>query len=277
MVGQSQHDSWSAGNNYDQYMGRWSRKVAVKFLDWLAANDGGHWVEAGCGTGALSKEILTRCAPQRLLGVDPSEDFVLQAQKNIPDKRAEFRVGDAQALPVEDSSCDFVASALVLNFVPDKPLAVREMQRVTRPGGTIGFYVWDYPNDGVEFMQAFWNAAIELDPQAAELAEGRRFPFCTPDGLHEIVRDTGLRDVESVDVTVETNFQNFEDFWLPFTLGTGPAPGYCAGLDVTARENLRARLQSQLAPDSASSIELKARAWALKGKAASGRHPPNRR
>ena len=95
-------------------------------------------------------------------------------------------------MAVETASRDVVASALVLNFVPDRPKALAEMKRVVRPGGTIGFYVWDYPGGGVEFMRAFWTAATALDPAARELTEDRRFPFCTPDGLTDLVRGAGL-------------------------------------------------------------------------------------
>lgn len=263
----SRHDAWQAGDRYEAYMGRWSRQLAPRFLDWLGMPDGLDWLEVGCGTGALSAAIVARCNPRSLIAVDPSEGFVATARAMVPDRRAEFQVGDAQALALPAASRDVVASALVLNFVPDRQKALGEMKRVARPGGTIGFYVWDYPGGGIEFMRAFWAAAASLDPAAAELSEDRRFPFCTPDALAGQLRDAGLTRVDWTAIEVPTVFQNFDDYWHPFTLGAGPAPGYCASLAAEARqrleEKLRDSLRARARPDG--SIPLNAKAWALKG------------
>lgn len=264
MAEASRHDAWQAGDRYEAYMGRWSRKIAPRFLDWLGVPERLDWLEIGCGTGALSAAILERCKPRSLISIDPSEGFVAMARATVPDQRAEFRVGDAQALAVETASRDVVASALVLNFVPDRPKALAEMKRVVRPGGTIGFYVWDYPGGGVEFMRAFWTAATALDPAARELTEDRRFPFCTPDGLTDLVRSAGLTSVDCTPLEVPTVFRDFEDYWLPFTLGAGPAPGYCVSLEPGARQRLMERLQDSLPRQADGSIPLKTRAWAVK-------------
>ena len=162
----ARHDAWQAGDSYDGYMGRWSRQIAPRFLDWLDAPDRLDWLEIGCGTGALSAAILGRCNPRSLLAIDPSEGFIATARRNVSDHRAEFRVADAQSLPVETASRDAIASALALNFVQDRDLALAEIRRAARPGAMIGFYVWDYPGGGLEFIHALWQAAIALDPTA---------------------------------------------------------------------------------------------------------------
>lgn len=141
MTEASRHDAWQAGDSYDLYMGRWSRQIAPRFIDWLQPQDGLDWLEVGCGTGALSAAILERCSPKSLVGIDPSEGFLGKARSNVPDPPAEFRVGDAQALGIGTATKDLVVSALVLNFVPDREKALAEMKRVTRPGGTVAFYV----------------------------------------------------------------------------------------------------------------------------------------
>lgn len=264
MVETTRHDAWKAGDSYDRYMGRWSRKIAPLFLDWLAAPEGLDWLEVGCGTGALSAAILARCNPKSLVCIDPSEGFMATARANVPDPRAAFRVGDAQALDLPPNSRDMVVSALALNFVPDRAKALAEMKRVARPGGTVGFYVWDYPGGGIAFMRAFWNAATALDPGAADLTEDKRFPFCTQDQLVDLVRSAGLAKVESRAVEVPTVFADFDDYWQPFTLGAGPAPGYCTQLDPEARQRLKEKLQRDLPRDDNGAIPLKARAWALK-------------
>lgn len=260
----SRHDAWQAGDHYEAYMGRWSRQIAPHFLDWLGTPDGLDWLEVGCGTGALSAAIAERCNPNSLIAIDPSEGFVSTARANVTDGRAEFQVGDAQELPVEESSRDVIVSALVLNFVPDKKKALGEMNRVARSGGTIAFYVWDYPGGGMEFMQAFWDAATALDPAALELTEGRRFPFCTPGGLAELAQTAGLDAVECRPIEVPTIFADFDDYWHPFTLGAGPAPGYCASLEEDQRDRLKEALRANVPRGDDGTIPFKARAWAIK-------------
>ena len=144
-------------------------------------------------------------------------------------------VGDARALPFPASTFDGVVSGLVLNFVPDPATAVAEMARVTKPGGSVGVYVWDYAG-GMEMMRRFWDAAVDLDPSARELDEGRRFAaICQPDVLTDLFRDAGLHDVESRPVDMPTVFRDFDDFWNPFLGGQGPAPGYAMALGEEAR------------------------------------------
>ncbi len=265
MTEASRHDAWQAGDRYEAYMGRWSRKLAPQFLDWLGAAEKLDWLEVGCGTGALSAAIVARCNPQSLIAIDPSQGFVEAARASVPDPRAEFRTGDAQQLALASHSRDIVVSALVLNFVPDRPKALAEMQRVARPGGTVAFCVWDYAGGGVEFMHAFWVAAAALDPAARDLTEDKRFPFCTRDGLTDIAKSAGLTRVECVPISVATVFRDFDDYWLPFTLGAGPAPGYCVSLEPAARQRLEEKLRDSLPRRADGSIALNARAWALKG------------
>jgi SAM-dependent methyltransferase len=264
MAEASRHDAWQAGDSYDAYMGRWSRRIAPRFLDWFGAPPAFDWLEVGCGTGALTEAILARAAPASLVSVDPSEGFIATARRRIADGRVTFRVGDAQALDEPDGSRDAIVSGLVLNFVPDGQRALLEMKRILRPGGRIGFYVWDYPGGGVAFMRAFWKAAVALDPAAAELAEGRRFPFCTPEGLGRLVEGAGLAVAGSTAIEEAAVFRDFDDYWHPFTLGAGPAPGYCAKLEPAARERLRQRLEADLPREADGSIRTGLRAWAIK-------------
>ena len=264
MAEAQRHDAWQAGDSYDVYMGRWSRQVAPRFLEWLNLEDGLDWLEVGCGTGALSAAIIERCDPESLIAIDPSEGFLQKARANVSDPRVEFRLGDAQALDLPSGSRHVAVSSLVLNFVPDRGMALREMRRVVWPGGVVGFYVWDYPGGGIEFMRAFWNAATALDPDAMDLRENRRFPFCTPDRLTDMAREAGLRSIEWTAIEVPTLFGDFDDFWKPFTLGAGPAPGYCANLEPAGRERLRERLSRSLPYAADGTIPMKARAWAVK-------------
>jgi hypothetical protein len=136
---------------------------------------------------------------------------------------------------------------------------------VARPGGIVSFYVWDYPGGGLEFLRTFWQAATALDDGARDLTEDRRFPFCTPDGLISLAGDAGLADVQCTALEAATVFTDFEDYWVPFTLGTGPAPGYCSNLAPDAQKRLRDLLDERLPRNGDGAIPLSARAWAVKG------------
>jgi SAM-dependent methyltransferase len=248
-------ESWERGEAYERYIGRWSRRVAPVFLAWLGVPGGRRWLDIGCGTGALSAAILDGCAPAAVTGVEPSEGFRATAEAQLAG-RATLLAGSATAIPLGDASVDVVVSGLVLNFVEDPRAALAEMARVTAPGGTIAAYVWDYAGK-MELLRHFWDAAVAIDPAAAALDEGARFPLCRRDALAAL-----FDDVEPIDVP--THFPSFEDCWEPFLGGQGPAPAYVMSLDEPARARLRDRLRDRLPIHADGSIELTARAWAAR-------------
>jgi SAM-dependent methyltransferase len=263
-------DRWTGGDDdYEGYVGRWSRPVASAFVDWLELPPDGHWVDVGCGTGALTSAILARGGPNEVVGVDPSADFAGAAAARLDDPRARFAVGSAASLPVEDGWADGVVSGLVLNFVPDLDAGLREMTRAARTGATIAGYVWDYAGQ-MQLIRRFWDAAVELDPAAADLDEAARFPICSPEPLHEAFGRAGMIDVEVRSIAVPTVFGNFDDFWSPFETGVGPAPGYAAGLVGASRDRLRDRLRETLPTEPDGSIHLVVRAWAVRGRTGEG-------
>lgn len=255
-------DTWECGSPYEQYVGRWSRRVAPLFLSWLNIPGGRRWLDVGCGTGALCAAIVDRCSPSSVTGVEPSEGFLETASENLAG-RAALRQGSATAIPLGDASVDVVVSGLVLNFVPDQRAALAEMARVTVDGGTIAAYVWDYAGK-MELMRYFWNVAIELDPHAAKIDEGIRFPLCNPETLEELFTGAGLTSVEAKPIDVPTRFTNFDDYWQPFLGGQGPAPAYAMSLDAAARARLRDRLRERVPRETDGSISLTARAWAIR-------------
>jgi SAM-dependent methyltransferase len=215
-------DTWESGRPYEQYVGRWSRRVAPEFLAWLGLPAGRRWLDVGCGTGALCAAVLDRCSPAIVIGVDPSEGFLAVARRNLGD-RVELRQGNAGALPLPDRCVDVVVSGLVLNFIPDLSAAFTEMRRVIAGGGTMAAYVWDYAA-GMQLMRYFWDAAVELDRDAAQRDEGIRFPLCTPDGLRGRFTAAGFGDIDVTAIDIPTPFANFEDYWLPFLGGQGWLP-----------------------------------------------------
>jgi SAM-dependent methyltransferase len=196
-------------------------------------------------------------------GVEPSDGFRQLAQQHLGG-RARLLAGNAAAIPLAAGTCDVVASGLVLNFVPDLQSALAEMRRVTVPGGTIAAYVWDYAG-GMEIIKSFWDAAVSLDPAAAALHEGPRFPLCHPAALQAAFAEAGLGEVKTAPLDVPAQFAGFDDYWQPFLGGQGPAPAYAMSLDEDQRAALRASLQSALPTAADGSIALRARAWAVCG------------
>ena len=257
-------DTWAVGDAYEPYIGRWSRLVAREFIAWLDPSPDARWLEVGCGTGALAEAIVTSSNPASVQAIDPSPAFLAFARNRISDPRALFLVGDARSIPQSSESADIVVSGLVLNFVPQPSHAVAEMARVTRAGGTVALYVWDYA-DRMELIRAFWDAAVALDPAATALDEARRFPICQPRELESLFREAKLRNVETTAIDVPTRFRDFDDYWDPFLGGQGPAPGYAMGLAEDRRTARRERLRGALPIAADGAIPLVARAWAVRG------------
>jgi len=257
-------DTWAIAEDYERYVGRWSRLVALRFLDWLAMPAGSRWADIGCGTGALSQLILRHDNPVRLIGIDPSAGFIAHAKTIVTDPRASFQLGDAQSLPLADASQDAVVGGLMLNFVPDMARAAAEMRRACRAGGCVAAYVWDYAA-GMQLIHRFWHAAVALFPDAAEKDEAHRFPICQPIPLSQLFTQAGFADVQILAIEVPTRFVDFDDYWTPFLGGQGPAPAFCMSLPEQDRIALRETLRATLPTNADGSISLTARAWAVKG------------
>jgi len=257
-------DRWLAGDAYEAYMGRWSRLAGRAFLGWLQVEPSAHWLEVGCGTGALTAAICDLGAPASVTACDPSGSFIEHARRSLPDERVQFVVAGAEALPSRTGGFDAAVSGLALNFFPDPLAAVGSFGDRLRPGGTAAAYVWDYA-DGMEFLRIFWDEAVASDPDAMALDEGKRFPLCQRQSLEDLWRAAGLSRVEVRAIDVPTDFATFDDYWTPFLNGTGPAPSYVASLGPARRDALRERVRRRLPVGPRGEVQLRARAWAARG------------
>ncbi len=254
---------WASGEAYEAYVGRWSRLVGREFVKRLSAAPDSVWLDVGCGTGALARTILEMAWPHCVIGVDHSEPFVDYLRSQLASRRFCGGVQDARNLGLQQESCDLVVSGLALNFVPEPQQAIREMARVTKSGGCVAAYVWDYGE--MQLMRYFWDAARQLDPAVRELDEGVRFQMWKPELLANLFRRAGLEDVETQAIDVPTAFRDFEDYWSPFLGGQGPAPAYAVSLSEERRSTLRERVRANLPMAVDGSIHLNARACAVRG------------
>lgn len=259
-------DSWQSGIAYEKFMGRWSTLVSQEFLSWFAVPPAHSWLDVGCGAGSLTKIILETLQPNEIISIDSSSEFISHVQRSITNPSVYFTVCLAQSLGFESNSIDAVVSGLVLNFVPQPTVAISEMLRVTKPGGKIGIFLWDYA-EGMQMLRYFWDAAVKLDNNANKFDEGLRFPLCQEGQLESLAREAGLKQIEATAIEVKTIFQNFDDYWQPFLGNVGPAPSYAMSLDRKDRQKLEDELRKSLPIDHNGSISLTTRAWAVKGTA----------
>jgi ubiquinone/menaquinone biosynthesis C-methylase UbiE len=248
------------GAAYEQMMGVWSRSAGEIFLDWLAPLSGLRWIDVGCGNGAFTQLLVERCAPAEVQGIDPSEGQLAFARTRSTSHVAEFRQGDAMALPFPAGRFDAAVMALVIIFVPDPAKGVTEMARVVRPGGTVATYMWDMLGGG------FPVDPILVEMRAMGLAPSRppRMEASRMEALRGLWTGAGLEAVETREIIVQRTFTDFDDFWmtqLKFP-SVGPVVATMAAADV---ETLKSRVRAALPADAEGRITYGARAHAIKG------------
>ena len=260
---------YASGNAevYEQLMGRWSRRLAVLFLDFAPppriAED---ILDVGCGTGSLTFALASAAPNANVLGIDASSAFVAHARKGAADPRIAFEVADATALPYPDRTFSAAFSLLVLNFIPEFEKAAREMVRVTKPGGVVAASVWDFAG-GLTQLRVFLDTAAALDPDAvavrAKLFSG---PLTAAGELATLWTALGLRDVIQASLTIRMDFRSFADYWEPWLGGQGSVGPYVAGLAPDKRAAIERQLRlAYLVGRNDGPRSFAATAWAVKG------------
>jgi SAM-dependent methyltransferase len=241
---------------YDRFMGRYSAPLAPQLADLAGVGPGQRVLDVGCGPGALTRELVERVGAASVSAVDPSESFVAATRERH--QGVDVRRAAAEELPFADGEFDAALAQLVVHFMADPVLGLRELARVTRAGGAVAACVWDHAG-GRGPLAAFWQAAHELDPDVedeSQLAGARE------GHLGELFGEAGLADLRETLLRVEVVHPSFEEWWEPYTLGVGPAGAYVRRLDEQARMELRERCRSLLPP---APFTLTAGAWAARG------------
>ncbi|MFO0997214.1 MAG: methyltransferase domain-containing protein [Alphaproteobacteria bacterium] len=249
------------GAAYERHMGLWSRLAGEIFLHWLAPRPGLRWIDVGCGNGAFTELLVERCAPAEIQGVDPSEAQLAFARTRPAARVAEFRQGDAMALPFAQDRFEAAVMALVIFFLPDPAKGVAEMVRVVCPGGTVAAYAWDMLGGG-----------FPLEPVRAELRAMGLEPVSPPscsvsrmDALRDLWTGAGLEAVETREIAVQRTFADFDEFWTIGLESPSMRP-MVAAMTSDDLERLKTRVHARLPADAAGRITCSARANAVKGR-----------
>ncbi len=247
----------SSGAQYDRFMGRYTASLAPALADAAGVAAGMRVVDVGCGPGGLTHELAQRVGADGVAAIDPAPQYVAACRERNPGVDA--RQGVAEELPWPDATFDAALSSLVIAFMADADQGVREMARVTRPGGCVAACMWDLAGSGMTMLHTFWTAARALAPGATG---ERERPGVREGDIGERMRRAGLADVVEGALEARVDYAGFDDFWEPFTYRVGPAGQYLASLPAEQQDRIREACRAQL-PDG--EFTLTARAWYARG------------
>jgi SAM-dependent methyltransferase len=251
--------TFNDGNAYERFMGRWSRTAGEAFLDWIRPQPEARWLDVGCGGGAFTELVLSRCQPASVCAVDPATQQIEHALAQPVGKRAEFRVADAQKLPYADASFDMVAAALVINFIPDRARALMEMRRVACAGGLVAGYVWDFAgerNVTSPMRLALQRIGVEPPPASAGTKDSAL------ERLGVLFTQAGLQHVDTKPIDVAVTYPDFDDFWQSQTPSFNPLTSVITALGHADRSRVIESIKESVG-NADGSIAYKARANAV--------------
>lgn len=237
---------------YARFMGRYAEPLADVFAFFVGVGAGDKVLDVGSGPGALTAHLLSIGA--EVAAIDPSPPFVDAIRVRFPD--VDVRHGTAEELPYHTAAFDAALAQLVVHFMIDPVVGIRQMARVTRGGGVIGACVWDGPTGA---LAPFWDAVHVIDPDADDeaLLSGARKGHLT-----ELFETAGLRDVREGSIAVDVVHPTFQEWWEPYTYGVGPAGDYVQRLDDEDRARLESVARERLG---SGPFTVTATAWAARG------------
>jgi len=254
--------TFDAADDYERFMGAWSRSIGERFLAWLDAPPNARWLDVGCGTGAFSELILRHAAPASLTGIDPSPEQIEYVRKHLPGHT--FEVGDSMDMRFGENQFDVVASALVLHFIPDRGKAFAEMHRVLRSGGLVGGYTWKRTAD-VNFAP-YAPIMVGVKGIGAETLTSPLVPEGTPEGMRASLAAAGFTDISVTEIEVTRTFANFDEYWDIQCIPFSPPGRTIAKLAEAQRTKLREVMRERMTPGADGSITYAATAMAGKAR-----------
>lgn len=234
---------------YDDFMGRYSVRLASPFADFAGVGAGQRVLDVGAGTGALTAELVRRGAD--VAAAEPSPEFAATLRERFPE--IDVQQAPAEQLPFADGSFDAALAQLVVAFMADAPAAMRELARVAR---TVAVCMW-----GVSEVDMF--AAIDRTAKAigADRAEAGARRYRTREELVELLAPLG--QVETAELDVTASYSGFDDFWAALEQQVGPAGAWLHSLDEAQRQTAHEQMFRELgSPDGP--FELSGRAYAAR-------------
>jgi ubiquinone/menaquinone biosynthesis C-methylase UbiE len=234
---------------YDEFVTPSNISLAEKAFDMLELQKGMRLLDVASGSGALSLPAARRGAQVVAADISPAMvDHLKQRARAEGLTNVQAYVMDAHALDLEEDSFDVAASQYGVMLVPDLPRALREMKRVTRPGGRVLLIAFGPPAQ-VEFIRFFVGAMQAVIPGFSGLPmDPPPLPFqvSDPQKLRQEMEKAGIKDVLVHTVSQELAFRSAQDLWNSLTHSNPIGAAWVAGLTQRQVQEVQNVLEDKL-------------------------------
>jgi ubiquinone/menaquinone biosynthesis C-methylase UbiE len=235
--------AWDAiADGYDRYVAPQEADLANTALRLVGLRPGERFLDVAAGTGGLSLPAARLGA--RVLATDWSPAMIRSFEARVREeglRTAEGRVMDCHALDLPDDNFDVTASQFGVMLVPDQPRALREMVRVTRPGGRVLVIAYGSPAE-LDFLAFFISALQVVAPDFPGLPDNPpplEFQVSDPNVLRQRLTDAGLKNVGIERTAERPTFDSGQEMWN-WVLYGNPIPGLLVA-DLAEDQRLRLR------------------------------------
>lgn len=239
-------EAWDAiAEGYDRYVAPQEVDLAIEALRLVGLEPGERFLDVAAGTGGLSLPAARLGA--QVLATDWSPAMIERFEARVRAeglRDAAGRVMDCHTLELPDNRFDITGSQFGVMLVPNQPRALREMVRVTKPGGRVLMIAYGSPAE-LEFLQVFISALTAVAPEFPGLPDDPpplEFQVSDPDVLRRRLTDAGLKEVRVERTAERPTFGSGQEMW-DWVLYGNPIPGM---LVADLSENQRARLRQVL-------------------------------
>jgi ubiquinone/menaquinone biosynthesis C-methylase UbiE len=238
-------EAWDAiAEGYDRYVAPQEVDLANEALRLVGLQPGERFLDVAAGPGGLSLPAARLGAEVLATDWSPAmiERFEARAdQEGL--RNVEGRVMDCHSLDIPDHSLDVTGSQFGVMLVPDQARALREMVRVTRPGGRVLVIAYGFPAE-LEFLQFFIGALKAVAPEFPGLPDDPpplEFQVSDPEVLRQRLIDAGLKDVGVERTAERPTFSSGQEMWDWVLYGNPIAGTVIAELNLTEEQQARLR------------------------------------